>query len=309
MKPLSRNRSVRWWPLAAVLLAACAGSPTQKTPTPAVNARSGSADDLAASALTTWGNGNASQALAHIEQAVQRAPQRPELLWLNMRICMNVPGCESSGLEARLRKLDPDNGAVWLGALLRAQARKDARAQDEILEVMGKADHVNVYWTTLVAQLTPVVSRSPVARSVPQAAPTVLTNALNITIGYLSRLDTPALTAVATACDAQQVREPGRRVRCDRVARVLQRSDTTLAEGIGLGIAQRLAVPSSLDLMHVIEKINTLSHQSQTAGEIVASQVEQEKFAEQMLKLMSQLGREQDVSKAILRWAGQPLSP
>jgi hypothetical protein len=37
--------------------------------------------------------------------------------------------------------------------------------------------------------------------------------------------------------------------------------------------------------------------------------VEKDKFSDQMLKLMSQLRREQDVSKAILRWAGRPLTP
>ena len=311
MKRISCNRWIRWWPLAAVLLAACAGSPPQKSPPPATAAKSGSADELAARALISWATGGAgaSPALTQIQQAVESAPQQPELLWLNVRICADVPGCEPSAIEAHLRDLDPGNGAVWLGPLLRAQARKDARAVDEILEVMGQADHVNVYWTTLVARLTPPISRSPVALAVAQAEPTPLTNALNITISYLSRLDTPALSAIATACDALQVREPGRRVRCDRVARVLQRSDTTLAEGIGLGIEQRLAAPASMATMQVIEKINTLRHQSQAAGEVVAAQVEQEKFSAQMLKLMDQLGREQDVSRAILRWAGQPLSP
>jgi hypothetical protein len=45
------------------------------------------------------------------------------------------------------------------------------------------------------------------------------------------------------------------------------------------------------------------------AGTVVAAQVEKDKFAEQMIKLMEQLKKEQDVSRAILRWAGQPLTP
>lgn len=300
---------VRCWPLAAVLLAACAGSPTQKSPAPATGA-SGNADELAANALTSWGSdGNASQALTQIQRAVQSAPQRPELVWLHLRICINVPGCEPEPIEAQLRKLDPGSGAVWLGPLARAQARKDARTEEQILEVMSKAAHFNVYWTTLVAQLTPPISRLPVATSVAQAAPTPMTNALNTVVGHLSRLDTPAFTAVSTACDAQQVREPGRRVHCDRIAQVLQRSDTILAEGIGLGIAQRLAPPNTAVSMQITAKINTLSHQNQASGAIVAAQVEKDKFSNQMLKLMSQLKREQDVSRAILRWAGQPLTP
>ena len=61
--------------------------------------------------------------------------------------------------------------------------------------------------------------------------------------------------------------------------------------------------------MQILEKINTLSHQNQTSGTIVASQVEKDKFSDQMIKLMSESKREQDVSRAILRWAGQPLTP
>lgn len=230
-------------------------------------------------------------------------------MWIYLRVCVATPSCDPESIEAQLRKLDPGSGTVWLGPLARAQARKDTRTEDQILEVMGKAGHFNVYWTTLVARLTPPVSRSPVATSVAQPAPTPLTNALNTTIGYLSRLTTQAFTPVSLACDAQQVRDPARRVRCDRIAQVLQRSDTTLAEGVGLGIAQRLAVPNSAVSMQITERINTLSHQNQTSGTIVAAQVEKDKFSDQMLKLMAQSKREQDVSKAILRWAGQPLTP
>lgn len=306
-----RKKSIRWWPLSAVLLAACGGAPTQKSPGPVSVAGSGNADELAAAALTTWGGDGVkgSQALAQIQRAVQSAPQRPELLWLQARICMDTPGCEPESVEAQLSKLDPGGGTVWLGPLARAQARKDAQTEEQILDVMTKASHFNVYWTTLVARLTPPVSHSPAATALTQAAPTPLTNALNSTIGYLSRMTTQAFLPLSVACDAQQVREPGRRVRCDRIAQILQKSDTTLAEGVGLGISQRLAVPNSVASMQITEKINTLKHQNQTSGSIVSAQVEKEKFSDQMLKLMAESKREQDVSRAILRWAGQPLTP
>lgn len=297
--------------MVAVLLAACAGSPPQKSTAPARVVASGDADELAAAALTTWGaeGGRSSQALKQIARAAQSAPQRPELQWLQTRICAGTPGCEPEALEAQWRKLDPGSGTVWLGPLARAQARKDTQTENQILEVMGKAAHFNVYWTTLVAKLTPPVSQSPVATAVTQAAPTPLTNALNSTVDNLSRMTTQAFTPLSLACDAQQVREPGRRVRCERIAQTLQRSDTTLAEGVGLGIAQRLAAPNSAAWLQVTERINTLSHQNQASGAVIAAQVEKEKFSNQMLKLMSGSKREQDVSLAILRWAGQPLTP
>lgn len=312
MTSASWNRSVRLWPLLAVLLAACGGAPTQKPAAPVGAASSsGSADELAANALSMWASdrGNASRGLSQMQKAAQNAPQRAELVWLQLRLCMEVPGCEAEPIEAQLRKLDPGNGAVWLGPLARAQARRDTRAEEQILEVMSKAAHFNIYWTTLIAHLTPPVSRTPAATSAAQPAPTPLTNALNATVGWLSGVAVPAFKPVSAACDEQHVRDPATRVRCEAIAQALLKSDTNLAEGLGLGIGQRLVVANSAAAMQMVEKVNVLRYQSQAAGAVVTAQVEKEKFSEQMLKLMAQLKREQEVSKAILRWAGQPLTP
>lgn len=314
MKRTSWNGRARRWPLLVVLLlSACASSPPQRGASNAKPAPEGSdADQMAAAALALWGtnaNANGSQALSQIQKAAQAAPERPEILWLHLRICMEVAGCEPEPIEARLRKLDPGSGTVWLGPLARAQARRDARAEAQILDMMTKAAHFNVYWTTLVAKLSPPLSHTPVGTSVKQPVPTPLTNAMDAMTGWLSSLTIPAFRPVTVACDEQHARDPETRVRCQQVARALENSDTTLAEGLGLGIEQRLAVANSANAMQVIEKIQTLRHQNQAAGAIVAAQVEKEKFSEQMLKLMEKLKKEQDVSRAILRWAGQPLTP
>ncbi|WP_116807775.1 hypothetical protein [Steroidobacter cummioxidans] len=314
MKRTSWNGWTRSWPLLMVLLlSACASSPP-KPGAPSVKPAPESADvdEMAAAALALWGTNsatNGSRALTQIQKAAQAAPQRPEILWLHLRLCMEVQGCEPEPIEARLRKLDPDNGAAWLGALARAQARRDARASAQIVEMMSKAANFNVYWTTLVAKLAPPISRMPVATSVPQPVPTPLTNAMNSTVNWLSMLVAPAFRPVSAACDDQQIRDPETRVRCGQVAQALQNSDTTLVEGLGLGIAQRLAPANSAALMQITEKIQTLRHQSQAAGAIVTAQVEKERFSQQMLKLMQQLKKEQDVSRAILRWAGKSLTP
>jgi hypothetical protein len=314
MKRTSWNGWARPWPLLALLLlSACGSSPTKQSPAASMPvADANNADQLAASALSLWGTnatGNGSQALLQIQKASQVAPERREIAWLHLRICTEVPGCESEPIEARLRKLDPGNGSAWLGALARAQARRDARAEAQILDMMTKAAHFNVYWTTLVAKLSPILSKTPVGIVAAQPVPMPLTNAMNATVGWLSSLAIPSFRSVTTACDEQHVREPETRVRCQQVAQALQRSDTTLAEGLGLGIDQRLAVPSSAASMQVLDRIQTLRHQNQAAGAVVAAQVEKERFSEQMIKLMEQLKREQEVSRAILRWAGQPVTP
>jgi len=315
MKRTSWNGRARSWPLLVVLLlSACAGSPPQPGAPNAPTVPEGSldADQLAASALALWGTNatnNGSRALSQIQKAAQAAPQRPEILWLHLRLCTEMASCEPQPIEAQLRKLDPGSGTVWLGPLGRAQERRDARAEAQILDMLSKAEHFNVYWTTLIAKLGPILSKTPVATSVAQPVPTPLTNAMNSTTNWLSSLTTPAFRSVTLSCEERRVREPATRALCQQVAQTLQRSDTTLAEGLGLGIEQRLAVPSSATAMQVILKIQTLGHQNQAAGAIVAAQVEKEKFSEQMIKLMQQLKKEQDVSRALLRWAGQPLTP
>lgn len=313
MKRSSRNGWARPWPLLVLLLSACASSPPERRADNApAAADTNDVDRTAATALALWGTDATtygSQALAQIQQATKAAPERPDLLWLHLRLCVETPGCEPQSIENRLRKLDASNGAVWLGPLARAQQRGDTRAEEQILEVMTQAEKFDVYWTTLVARLTPPLSATPVATAVAQPIPTPLTNAMNSTVSWLSSLATPAFAAVSTACDEQHIRDPGTRVRCEQISQALQKSDTTLAEGIGLGIAQRLALPNSATAMQVTDRVQTLRHQNQASGAVIAAQVEKEKFSQQMLKLMAQLDKEQEVARAILRWAGQPLTP
>lgn len=315
MKCASRNGWARSWSLLMVLLlAACASSPPERGASASTGppGNANDVDQMAAAALALWGtdaSANGSQALAQIQKAATAAPNRPEILWLHLRLCIEVPGCEPQPIETRLRKLDPSSGSVWLGPLARTQLRKDARAEAQILDAMAHAGHFNVYWTTLIAKLTPPLSHTPVATSAAQPVPSPLTNALNSTVGWLSALSVSAFKPLTIACDDQHVIEPARRVHCQQIAQALQNSDTTLAEGMGLGITQRLAMPNSLSTMQVLSKVQTLRYQNQESGAVVAAQVEKEKFSEQMLKLMAQLKKEQDVARAILRWAGKPLAP
>ena len=70
-----------------------------------------------------------------------------------------------------------------------------------------------------------------------------------------------------------------------------------------------VATPGSPAAVVLEERAATLSYRNQAAGAIVRSQVERDKFSAQFIELMKKLPREQDVSVAILRWAGQPLLP
>src|SRR5690606_22498040 len=96
-----------------LLLAACASAPPERSPTSTAGTvpnGDGDVDQIAATALALWGtdaSANGSQALAQIQKAARAAPDRPEIQWLHLRLCSEVPGCEPQPIETQLRKLDP----------------------------------------------------------------------------------------------------------------------------------------------------------------------------------------------------------
>jgi hypothetical protein len=297
---------------AFLMLSACASQEPQRgtgTPTASTQAPSGNPDELAGDALQALAQGSGQRALAAIARANVLAPKRPDLAWLHARICMLSPGCEPEPVETRLRKLAPENGVVWLGPLARAQARSDKRVEDQILEAMSRAPRFDLYWTEIVWRIATARSARAPAAGTPGAPPHPLTNALDETTEALSNAVVPAFKPLNTSCGLERTQDPATRTRCERIAQAMQQSDTTLVEGLGIGIAQRLAKPASPDALVLEERGATLSYRSQAAGAVVRSQVERDKFSAQMIELMKKLPREQDVSVAILRWAGEPLLP
>lgn len=296
------------WLFVWLVLATACGTPqpkSQRQGQAQVAAPAADADSEAVAALRTWATGGrAEQALTLAKRAAERDPQRADLAWLQVRLCAETKGCEPEPLETRLRKLDPGNGVAWLGALARAQTRRDTRAAEQILEAMSRSERFDLYWTTLISRLSVALTNMASADSKDP-----LTTALNETTTWLSKLAAPALKPITTACNQQRVRESATMLRCQRIAQAMRDSDTTLVEGIGLALAQRLTEPASRAGLTLDERIATLSYQSQAAGAIVQAQIERDKFSAQMIELMKKLRREQEVASAILRWAGRPTTP
>ena len=89
----------------------------------------GDADSLAAAAMLSVGpTFDPAQRLSLSARAVSKAPDRPDLVWLNLRLCTQVDTCNPEPLEAQLHALDPDNGAAWFDSIGRAGRRNDVVA-------------------------------------------------------------------------------------------------------------------------------------------------------------------------------------
>jgi hypothetical protein len=297
----------------AMAVLGCA-SPTSATKTssakPVKHAASptASSDLLLVEALRQYlNNRDSAQSLALAKLAVQRAPERTDALWILLQICGGSPGCDPEPIEAQLRKLDPGNGLVWLSPLNRAMQRGDQPAANQILENIGRGQRVDLGWNGTVAKLATALSER--TRTSDSNNKTPLTSGLNEMVELLSKLSLPAFQTLAESCTARRLGDNLTSARCLLVSSVLQRSDTYIAESIGLGIAQRLAASDPAGSTKVEQRIAIARYQRDSAGEIIASQVEREKFSAEMLGLMRKQRREQDVYIAIIRWSGRPLSP
>lgn len=306
-----------WAFLCAALLAGCGSNPssdrasdtratshssTQGTPSV------GRADAIVAALRASQVERDSGRALAHIERALAQEPEQKELVWLAARLCSDVPRCEPEKYESRLRKLDPGNGIVWMGPLARAQARNERTVELQILEALAREARFDVYWNSLLSQAAVALSKQA-DQPAPKMLNGPLTNAISDVSTWLTAVAMPSFSGLAHACNRDNVRDPQVAERCNRIGKVLQQSDTYAAEAVGIGIAQRSVPEGSPSIIALTEHAAVLSYQHETARTILGQQVEREKMSAQLIELMKKLRREQDVSLAVLRWAGVPLTP
>lgn len=298
--------------VAAALTVGCGSSPPQKAapsgPPQHAAPSVPRGEAIVAALRASQVERNPARAFSHIQTALQHEPERKELVWLAARLCVDVPRCEPQVYESRLRKLDPGNGVVWTGPLADAQARGDDAAETQILEALSRESRFDVYWNTLLAE--GALARAAQSREpAPKMLNGPLANAIVEVSGWLTAVAMPSFTNIANACSQERTRIASVAERCRNVAKVLQSGDTYAAEAVGLGIAQRASRADSPSIVALAEHAAVLSYQHDTAGEILGYQVEREKMSAERIELMKKLRREQDVSIAVLKWAGVPLMP
>jgi hypothetical protein len=295
-----------------VALAACSNTPTTTTQSNTSASRPAATVDIGANVLAALRasqvDNEPARALAFAQRALAQAPDRPELIWLAARLCGDVPRCEPESYEARLREVAPGNGVVWMGPLTRAQTARDSVTEKHVLEALGRESRFDVYWNALLSQAAVARSRES-AQPPPKALNGPLTNAINEVADWLTAVAMPSFTGLAQTCSPDSARDEAAAERCRRIAQVLQQGDTFAAEAVGIGLARRAVRPDSPSIVAIEERGAILQYQHQTAREIMANQVEREKFSAELIELMKKLRREQDVSLAILRWAGVSLTP
>jgi hypothetical protein len=295
----------------ALGLAACSSAPVKNPGADGaapIKIRAGSTDEVLASAVVAYRtNQTPAQMLAFVRAAAERSPERADAAWLHAHVCSFVPGCQPEPLEARLKVLDSRNGVVWMGALDRAQRQNDRALETQVLEAMSGSEYFDAYWNSLLWRVAVALKALPAPKAPAGTDP--LMAALDETSLWLSVVALPRFEPIARACSAARLADTSIAARCTRVGNALQNGDTYIAEGVGLGIAERAAQPGTPEAFTVAERIETSRYRRLTASRVMAVQLDKNKFSQELVELTQKLRREQDVSLAVLRWAGEPITP
>lgn len=254
------------------------------------------ADSLAAAAVLSL---KAPASLGLAARAAKAAPMRPDLAWLHAQICSEVTGCDPEPMERHFRELDPTNGAVWFGPLNRAHAAGDEAAEQQALQKLAASEHVDIYWTALVARLSPAAAASG-NLTLPEAEVAI--------IGALAAQGIPAFAAASKACTGERLDRAEVRETCRGVARALQQGDAYITELAGSSIARRVWTEGSPEWNEAMQAHRTLEYRLGLWRKLEPA-LHEESAVERYLVLCSRNRREQDVVVRELAEAGENPNP
>jgi len=256
----------------------------------AVLAQMTDADSLAAAGLMT-GKGGA-ESLSLLARAAAAAPDRADLVWLQVARCAQLPSCDPVPFEQRLHELDPANGVSRWSALGRAGAANDSEGLNAVLVAISHSERLDIYWTTLIAHLSRAVAQTK-KMSLEESEVTV--------IGYLAAQAIPPFQYVSTSCKGERLQQPGATETCRGVAKALQNGDTYITEMIGVAIAKRVWPENSSEWKAAAEQRRAYDYRSK-----LYSKLEQRTLThpEEYLILCAQNRRESDLFAAQLTAAG-----
>jgi hypothetical protein len=258
----------------------------------------GDADSLAAAAGLGFGpKSDPAEDLSLLRRAAALAPDRPELVWLELQTCGRSPGCDPAPLAQTLHRLDPDNGAAW--APLIDQAAKLGKAGDvaKYLAAVGESKRFDIYWNTIVAHATDALSKvSPDVRS-------ALVEAIGVEAGrYI-----PAFQNISKACNESTVQDPARLSACRGVARALRSGDAFITEIEGVSIAKRVWPEGTGEHDGAVEASRVILYHIENSD--WAKDLGSESGAIEYLALIRAERREQNVADILIAREGKSLVP
>jgi hypothetical protein len=247
-------------------------------------------DSLAAAALfarvVAGFTGSDSYDLA--ARAVESAPSRADLAYLQLQLCESNSDCDSRPLEIRQRQLDPDNGVTWTYALLRADRDDNDQERNSGRDGLARAKRVDVYWNKIVSHLTAAAAGH---------AGFDFSSAMVEVIGIEAAFTT-ALQPVSRACSETAVQQPSILVECRQITMAFRKGDTTLSELYGSSLAARLWPAGSPESLEIATERRTLHYRNELMTRN-APKVNSESATRTLVTLLARNPTEQTAFRAL----------
>lgn len=243
------------------------------------------------------------RSLELLDRAVASAPQATDIGLLDIGACNGNAGCDALKREARLRRADPRNGSLWMVALHDASKRADRPRIDTVLSRMAQSDRFDLHFMSLGQRFLVALKRVPPPPATPTASADVLRQlqALSMVAAFAM----PRMQDLVAACKPGHPASDARRKTCRAIAGSLRRSDSLIANMIGLRLQEWNARDAAdrddalAQRRRLQWKMQQLRNVSGTPGMPPASQV----------GIMLAHENEVDGVDAMLRAAGRPLDP
>jgi hypothetical protein len=288
--------------LAAVLLGGCAAQdPGREVTFENREARSdaaliaaGDADSLQAAALLGDLADDRAQRLRLIQRAVTAAPDRPDIAWSHLQLCLRVESCDPQPIEAHLHALDPGNGAAWSATLERSWKRKDTAALQATLVAISNSERFGIYWNQTIVHVANAVIRTRAME--PKGA-------FVEAIGAAAARWTP-YKAVTDFCQGPSLKQPDVLATCRRLSAVLRRGDTYLTEMVGLVLAMRVWPESGAEYHAAADEKRVAQYRTDTDDRLNTRKGLDNAWAQSHLALMAAHDTEQEVVLAEITNAG-----
>lgn len=250
----------------------------------------GDADSLAAAAMLGLGRKvDSMQRLTLIARAVEEAPGRPDLVWLHVRLCNEVDGCNPEPLEARLRALDADNGAAWFDSIGRAGKRNDVVAMRKVMVAIAASTRFDTYWNATIVHVTNAIVKTHTMN---------LPTAFIATIGMASVLAIPAYQTIVNACKGESLNDTEVVATCRQVASVMLHGDTYITEMVGAAIAKRAWPEGISEYLDAVGARRVANYRIYADGQIGLHRLWSARYTAKRLQLMTDNKTEQEVKLA-----------
>lgn len=196
----------------------------------------GDAGSLATSAMLYHLLGEGSKAVEISGRAARSAQDAAHLAWLELGMCLEHRGCDPTPAARRLLTVDPGNGVAFLH-----EAPEEGAAparMNQFLERLAQADRLDTHWNRLLAAGYDALEAIDGRKGGDIGADESYDGRGDV-ISVVAATALLDVTSFFHACTAEAMVDSTRRDACLRVARVLQGSDTILAEVMGLALEKR----------------------------------------------------------------------